>query len=241
MCFALYVSCRSHRLRFWQVSLWLFFKLRKGSYMFEISLHRLHFLYSSLDSLHVHMHSLEYWTLCTPGSMNRLFSDFFNEFWPDCWPDFWSEFWPGVWPGFFSKTIQCTVLLGQRRTVLQYYLLFTTQFPKHPKLYFRYSIILHPSRALKIMFWDLWRDCFDLFGICPDVFGICWDMFGKCWDKLGTFLGTCLWCLEHVWKTVTKNRKSHKTNPKANLETSYWTSLNNHKQTTLKSSCLYAT
>ena len=61
-----------------------------------------------------------------------------QDVWPGFGPDFGPDFWPGFGPGFGgpentvytssgTEKIQCTVLPGQRNTVLQYYLLFNFQ------------------------------------------------------------------------------------------------------------------
>ena len=54
---------------------------------------------------------------------------------------------------YWDGEIQCTGLLGQRNTVLQYYLLFTIQIPKNPEIYFRYYKILFKI-ALNSLFND---------------------------------------------------------------------------------------
>ena len=55
--------------------------------------------------------------------------------------------------GLLGQKMQRTALLGQRNTVLQYYLLFTIQLPKNPNIYFRYYIILF-KLALNNLFID---------------------------------------------------------------------------------------
>ena len=59
---------------------------------------------------------------------------------------------------YWDGEIQCTVLLGQRNTVLQNYLLFTIQLQTIPETYFRYYILLFKI-ALNSLFIDQGVSC----------------------------------------------------------------------------------